>query len=96
MTVAIYGHRGYPARFPENSLQGFEYACEHGIDGIETDVQMSADGHLVIMHDERGRSHHRWYRLDRRFDANPVERDAVGQWRTHSIAAGSTHGFESL
>ena len=53
MTVAIYGHRGYPARFPENSLQGFEYACEHGIDGIETDVQMSADGHLVIMHDER-------------------------------------------
>lgn len=53
MTVAIYGHRGYPARFPEKSLQGFEYACEHGIDGIETDVQMSADGHLVIMHDER-------------------------------------------
>ncbi|TLQ50042.1 glycerophosphodiester phosphodiesterase [Lacticaseibacillus casei] len=53
MTVAIYGHRGYPARFPENSLQGFEYACEHGIDGIETDVQMSADGQLVIMHDER-------------------------------------------
>ncbi len=29
MTVAIFGHRGYPARFPENSLQGFEYACEH-------------------------------------------------------------------
>ena len=44
MTVAIFGHRGYPARFPENSLQGFEYACEHGIDGIETDVQMSAEG----------------------------------------------------
>ena len=38
MTVAIFGHRGYPARFPENSLQGFEYACEHGIDGIETDA----------------------------------------------------------
>ncbi|KRN27279.1 glycerophosphoryl diester phosphodiesterase [Lactobacillus selangorensis] len=52
MTTAIFGHRGYPARFPENSLEGFEYACQHGIDGIETDVQMSADGRLVIMHDE--------------------------------------------
>ena len=94
MTVAIYGHRGYPARFPENSLQGFEYACEHGIDGIETDVQMSADGHLVIMHDER---------VDRTTDGTGwiadltrTQRDAAGQWRTHSIASGSIDGFKPL
>ena len=85
MTVAIYGHRGYPARFPENSLQGFEYACEHGIDGIETDVQMSADGHLVIMHDER---------VDRTTDGTGWIAD--GQWRTHSIASGSIDGFKPL
>lgn len=52
MRPKIFGHRGYPARFPENSLAGFRYAVEHGIDAVETDVQRTADGELIIMHDE--------------------------------------------
>ncbi|KRL12285.1 MAG: glycerophosphodiester phosphodiesterase family protein [Schleiferilactobacillus perolens] len=52
MVTKIFGHRGYPARFAENSLEGFRYVSSHGIDGIETDVQRTADGHLVIIHDE--------------------------------------------
>lgn len=52
MQTLIFGHRGYPARFAENSLQGFQYVCAHHIDGIETDVQRTSDGHLVIIHDE--------------------------------------------
>ncbi|WP_179394797.1 glycerophosphodiester phosphodiesterase [Lacticaseibacillus absianus] len=52
MLKAIYGHRGYPVRFPENSLAGFAYACAHGVDGLELDVQMTQDGQLVVMHDE--------------------------------------------
>ncbi|WP_461224759.1 glycerophosphodiester phosphodiesterase [Lacticaseibacillus suihuaensis] len=52
MSIQIFGHRGYPARFPENSLAGFRYAVSHGIDGVETDVHRTADGELVIMHDE--------------------------------------------
>ncbi|WP_204122697.1 glycerophosphodiester phosphodiesterase [Lacticaseibacillus mingshuiensis] len=46
-------HRGYPARFPENSLRGFLYAALHHVDVIETDVQRTQDGHLVIIHDEK-------------------------------------------
>lgn len=49
----IFGHRGYPAKFPENSLAGFKYACEHGIDGVEFDVHLTKDGIPVIMHDEK-------------------------------------------
>lgn len=46
-------HRGYRARYPENTLLAFRQALEvKGCDGIELDVQLSKDGELVIMHDE--------------------------------------------
>ncbi|MDT6980537.1 glycerophosphodiester phosphodiesterase family protein [Levilactobacillus zymae] len=53
MTIktAIFGHRGYPARFPENSLVGFSYALDHHIDGLEFDVQLTKDRVPVILHD---------------------------------------------
>lgn len=48
----IWGHRGAPAYAPENTLPSFELALEHGVDGVEFDVQRSADGVLVVVHDE--------------------------------------------
>lgn len=48
----IWGHRGAPAYAPENTLPAFELALEGGVDGIELDVQRSADGVLVVVHDE--------------------------------------------
>ncbi len=49
----IYGHRGVPVKFPENSLAGFAYAIAHHIDGLEFDVHLTKDQVPVIMHDER-------------------------------------------
>lgn len=49
----IFGHRGYPAKFAENSLEGFEYALENGVDGIEFDVHLTRDQVPVVMHDEK-------------------------------------------
>lgn len=49
----IFGHRGYPFKFPENSLKGFQYAINHGIDGLEFDVHLTKDNIPVIMHDEK-------------------------------------------
>ena len=48
----IFGHRGYPAKFPENSLAGFRYVVAHQIDGVEFDVHLTSDRIPVIMHDE--------------------------------------------
>jgi glycerophosphoryl diester phosphodiesterase len=48
----VYGHRGAPAEFPENTLAGFRRALELGIEGIELDVHLSADGVPVVIHDE--------------------------------------------
>ena len=48
----VLGHRGYRARFPENTLLAFAKAFESGADGIECDLQKSADGRFVIIHDD--------------------------------------------
>lgn len=48
----IFAHRGYSALYPENTMIAFRKAIETGCDGIELDVQLSRDGHLVVFHDE--------------------------------------------
>ncbi|WP_139903694.1 glycerophosphodiester phosphodiesterase [Clostridium thermarum] len=47
-----YAHRGASGYFPENTMIAFEKAIELGCDAIETDVQMTSDGVLVLIHDE--------------------------------------------
>lgn len=49
--MLLFAHRGYHAQAPENSLTAFEAAVKLGVDGIETDVRLSADGLPVIIHD---------------------------------------------
>lgn len=46
------GHRGASGYEPENTLVSFEKAIEMGADGIELDVHLSLDGHLMVIHDE--------------------------------------------
>jgi glycerophosphoryl diester phosphodiesterase len=50
-TPLVLGHRGYRARFPENTLLAFREALRAGADGIECDLQKSADGRYVVIHD---------------------------------------------
>ncbi|NMO96504.1 glycerophosphodiester phosphodiesterase [Paenibacillus lemnae] len=53
MTKVInFAHRGSSAICPENTMAAFHKALEQGATGIETDVQMSRDGRLVLIHDE--------------------------------------------
>lgn len=50
----LLAHRGASAeRPPGNTLAAFERSLELGCDHLETDVQLSADGEVVIFHDER-------------------------------------------
>lgn len=51
MTVQVIGHRGAAALAPENTWAGFDLALELGVDAIETDIQATADGVLVLIHD---------------------------------------------
>ena len=47
-----FAHRGAAGYCPENTMAAFKHAIELGATGIETDVQMTADGQLVLIHDE--------------------------------------------
>ncbi|UCB47925.1 MAG: glycerophosphodiester phosphodiesterase [Deltaproteobacteria bacterium] len=49
----VIGHRGAAGLAPENTLAGFSKALEIGVDGVELDVQLSADGIAVVYHDFR-------------------------------------------
>lgn len=51
MTYNI-AHRGYSSKYPENTLLAFKKAIEVPCDGIELDLQLTKDGHVVIVHDE--------------------------------------------
>lgn len=48
----VWGHRGSSGSAPENTLAAFELAVRHGAHGVELDVQRSADGVVVVVHDE--------------------------------------------
>ncbi len=47
----VLGHRGYSAKYPENTLLAFRKAIEAGADGIELDVWLTKDGEVVVIHD---------------------------------------------
>ncbi|KXS39091.1 MAG: glycerophosphoryl diester phosphodiesterase [Halomonadaceae bacterium T82-2] len=51
-TVTITAHRGSSIEAPENTLAAFERAIADGADYIEFDARLSADGQVVISHDD--------------------------------------------
>ncbi|AVK82533.1 hypothetical protein C3943_02700 [Lysinibacillus sp. B2A1] len=48
----IFAHRGVSAHYPENTVAAFCAAARLPIGGIELDVHVTADGELVVIHDE--------------------------------------------
>jgi len=51
--MKVIGHRGAAGLAPENMFAGFDLALGLGVDGLETDVQRTKDGKLVLFHDDR-------------------------------------------
>jgi glycerophosphoryl diester phosphodiesterase len=48
----LIGHRGYPSKFPENTLASFEGAMQAGCDMVELDVTLTKDRKVVVIHDD--------------------------------------------
>ena len=77
--VEIIGHRGYPARAPENTVASIEAALTAGAHAVEFDVHVALCGTPVVIHDET---------LDRTTDGEgPVSQQTVEQLR--ALDAGS-------
>ena len=83
----IWAHRGARREAPENTLPAFELAVAQGADGIELDVQLSADGVVVVMHDES---------VDRTTDGHgPVVGHTLAQLQRLDASAGMS-GFPGV
>ncbi|RXK19328.1 glycerophosphodiester phosphodiesterase family protein [Macrococcus sp. DPC7161] len=48
----IFAHRGYSKLYPENTMIAFKKALVFGAEGIELDVHMTKDHHIIIIHDD--------------------------------------------
>lgn len=47
----LLAHRGDLANAPENTLPSFSQAIQKGADGVELDAKLTADGHVIVIHD---------------------------------------------
>ncbi len=82
----IIAHRGASAFAPENTIAAFQLALDQGADGIELDVMLSSDGHLVVIHDDS---------VDRTTDGKGFVRDmTLGQLK--SLDAGEGQNIPTL
>lgn len=85
--IILAAHRGDKFNFPENTMPAFESAVSLGVDMIETDVRMSKDGELVLIHD---RSTLRTTGVDKNIDdmlLSEIKKLDAGCTFNHSIKA---------
>jgi glycerophosphoryl diester phosphodiesterase len=52
-TPLVFAHRGASAALPEHTVDAYLRAMADGADGLECDVRMTRDGHLICHHDRR-------------------------------------------
>ncbi|MFF9346502.1 glycerophosphodiester phosphodiesterase [Streptomyces sp. NPDC014734] len=52
-SIQVIAHRGASDDVPEHTLAAYRKAIEDGADALECDVRLTADGHLVCVHDRR-------------------------------------------
>ncbi|SOC11127.1 glycerophosphoryl diester phosphodiesterase [Ureibacillus xyleni] len=50
--MKIFAHRGYSAKYPENTIAAFQAAAQLPIYGVELDVHLTKDNQIVVIHDE--------------------------------------------
>ena len=53
MKTKVWAHRGASAYAPENTLEAFLLAAEQGADGVELDVQLTKDGEMVVVLEDK-------------------------------------------
>ena len=88
----VVAHRGSSADVPEHTLAAYVRAVDDGADALECDVRLTADGHLVCVHDRR---------IDRTSDGSGVvsvmtledlHRHDFGRWRDAGTSRPTSSG----
>jgi glycerophosphoryl diester phosphodiesterase len=83
----VFAHRGASHELPEHTLDAYVQAISDGADGVECDVRLSRDGHLVCVHDRRLERTSNGRGLVRRRTLAELERLDFGSWHSAQPAA---------
>jgi glycerophosphoryl diester phosphodiesterase len=81
MKPLIIAHRGASHEAPENTLAAFRLAWEQAADAVETDLRLTADGHVVAIHDANGRRTLRDARSINSLTLAELQSLDAGRWR---------------
>ena len=84
--MAVAGHRGDSYNYYENTLTAFKMAIENGADMIETDVRLSKDDFLVLIHDDK---------VDRTTNGNGFVKDMSFE-ELRKLNCGDSHNYEQI
>ena len=82
----VIAHRGANSLAPENTISAFSAARDHGANGIEMDVKLTADGQVVVMHDQTVDRTTDGHGLLRNFRLDDLRRLDAGSWFDRAFA----------
>ncbi len=83
----VIAHRGASAREPEHTLAAYTEAIKVGADGLECDVRLTADGHLICVHDRSVRRTSNGRGLVSTLELTELQGLDWGSWKARDGAA---------
>jgi len=92
----VIAHRGASAVAPENTMAAFRRAVAMGADCIETDLHLSRDGRLVIVHDNTLNRTTSGDGLVKNFTFAELRELDAGRWFAEEFAGEKLPGIEEL
>lgn len=90
----MVAHRGASAEAPEHTLAAYRAALEAGADALECDVRLTADGHLVCVHDRKVNRTSDGRGVVSTLELARLEELDFGSWHPSSVLAGPGVGLQ--
>ncbi|EST28610.1 glycerophosphodiester phosphodiesterase [Streptomyces roseochromogenus] len=87
-SIQVVAHRGASEDAPEHTLAAYKKALEDGADALECDVRLTADGHLVCVHDRRVNRTSNGRGAVSALELADLAALDFGSWRTHEAWRG--------
>ncbi|MEU9548590.1 glycerophosphodiester phosphodiesterase [Streptomyces werraensis] len=84
----VVAHRGASEDAPEHTLAAYRKAIEDGADALECDVRLTADGHLVCVHDRRVNRTSNGRGAVSALELSDLAALDFGSWKTRDAAGG--------
>lgn len=91
-----YAHRGASEYAPENTQSAFDLGLRMGANGIETDLQETKDGHLVLFHDDRIDNKSNCTGAIRDYTLDELRQLDFGSWKDEAFAGTKIMTFEEF